>query len=472
MLTTKVTISHILGIENNDNWQVISSDDNVHLVHYSQNADLNQYSSLRGVVVDTEEKRIVCSSFGYAPSFTVDYVEEGVNTVVDEYDKVHNVDLTNAKFRIGYEGTILRVFKHKGKVYYSTHRRLDASKSTWGNTKTFTEMYSELGGPTEDELFPEDIESPPYVYVFLVSHPDVMMCSHVPTQTGFIVFLGRLDMSGNGNDEELPFKHRLITDRDVIDLNEEQGIISSRYLSTDEANKFLRTGFHNLDNKRDKRLSHGEFVIAEVPNGEQNNYPGENVSLYKFASPAYEWRCNMRGKDSNLYHRFFALATDSYGKKPLEKYYREYPIVPCFVHEEQVKELLQQGWILEWPNNKRQNVLATKKKPSNKELLYNIWACFLLSVPLAFQEKVADFLSSYSKDRIKVVDWLLEKYDDEEFAEPRRAADILEIADERTARDAKDDTYDAVLRSNISKLVHREYGLSLYKLVNAMKKDQ
>jgi hypothetical protein len=484
-MSLKQEISNILNIPNNECWKILESDGSVHLVHYQEGADLDTYGFLRGVVVDTELKRVVCSSYGYAPYFVVDSLSRDTQQEVDEKARVHNLDLSQARFRVGYEGTILRIFKHRGKVYFSTHRRLDASRSRWGNTHTFTELYEQLQGPSGQELFDENKDSSPYVHVFLVSHPEVLMCSLVPSYTGFLVYLSYHKMFSEqpATQETIDWSFPnlpLVQDRSYLNLEEDQdrSIISSPYLSLEEANEFLTSGFHPQEPiPADKRLSKGEFIIAEIPCQEGSNSPEGDTKLVKFHSRAYEWRSSIRGKDSNLYHRFFLLATDSYGKKPLSQYFEDYPVVPKFVPENELHSRLEQGPLLSWPNDSshRDNVLLFAKRPSKNCLLYNIWACFLLSVPISKQKQVANFLARYQQDRMYLIAWLMKRWEnDDDLPDIPRMATLLDIAEQR-ARDevwlnAPDIEEEEAMRRNVSQLVHREYGKSLYKMVVAAKR--
>jgi hypothetical protein len=485
-MSLKEEISNILRIPNNDCWKIVESDGSVHLVHYQEGADLETYGFLRGVVVDTELKRVVCSSFGYAPYFVADSLSRDAQRRVDENAKVHDLDLSQARFRIGYEGTVLRVFKHRGKVYFSTHRRLDASRSRWGNTHTFTELYEQLGGPTAKELFDENKDSSPFVSVFLVSHPEVLMCSLVPSSTGFLVYLSCHKMFSEhpATQETVDWSFPslpLVYGKRYLSLegSEDRRILLSPYLSLEEANDFLARGFFPEEPQRDdKRLSKGEFVIAEIPCQEGSNSPDGDVKLVKFHSSAYEWRNKMRGKDSNLYHRFFLLATDSYGKKPLENYFEEYPLVPKFVPESEVRERVAEGPLVSWPTDAslRDNVLTFSKNPSKNCLLYNIWACFLLSVPISRQATVAEFLSSYRQDRMYLVQWLAKRYENgDELPDVPRMVTLLRTAEQDTRRDTSthllvEGEEEKTMQRNISRLVHREYGKSLYKMVTAAKR--
>lgn len=55
------------------------------------------------------------------------------------------------------EGTTIRVFNHKDKWYCTTHRKIDAFRSRWGNTKSFGEIFAEnvlsKSGKTLEEFY-------------------------------------------------------------------------------------------------------------------------------------------------------------------------------------------------------------------------------------------------------------------------------------------------------------------------------
>ena len=107
------------------------------LLHYKEcNNDSEQYiKECRGVI--KSEDKIVSKSFGYMDELTVD------NDNSEILKRIHSFNQT--KIYPMYEGTVLRMFYWKHKWYLSTHKKLNAFDSKWGNSdcKTFGEMFIE-----------------------------------------------------------------------------------------------------------------------------------------------------------------------------------------------------------------------------------------------------------------------------------------------------------------------------------------
>jgi len=107
------------------------------LLHYKEcNNDSEQYiKECRGVI--KSEDKIVSKSFGYMDELTVD------NDNSEIIKRIHSFNQT--KIYPMYEGTVLRMFYWKHKWYLSTHKKLNAFDSKWGNSdcKTFGEMFIE-----------------------------------------------------------------------------------------------------------------------------------------------------------------------------------------------------------------------------------------------------------------------------------------------------------------------------------------
>lgn len=145
-----------------------------------------EQQALRGAVF--QESKCIAPSFGYNPEYTEDEISR-----LDQ-------PITNYQFFYSEEGTLLRLFyvSRNDKWYLSTHRKLDAFQSRWGNDQSFGDLFLDaLAGP-----FPEvpreqrlvqltNHLSRDSVYVFLLkSHyrwictpPDSPQAIHVGTFT-------------------------------------------------------------------------------------------------------------------------------------------------------------------------------------------------------------------------------------------------------------------------------------------------
>ena len=189
------------------------------LFHYNDcNNESNQViKDCRGVVKSNDN--IVSKSFGYIDEYTVGIDDEKI------CKKVHS--LNQSKIYNMYEGTIVRMFFWKHKWFLSTHKKLNAFNSKWGNSncKTFGEMFidsicnevdkdnvnnkydenNDLWNKFDSFCFQLDVNK---TYVFLLIHDETtsMVCKNTNSQSCY--HIGEFDISTHllveGNTSGLP----------------------------------------------------------------------------------------------------------------------------------------------------------------------------------------------------------------------------------------------------------------------------
>lgn len=524
---TRRIISSVLGVENSAAWDIISSDPehNLYMVHHKPEANLAEHGQVRGVVVDTLAKTVVARSYGYTPTIVSDQVllqpGDGNIHLIDELGLEHTVDPARALFKIGFEGTLINVFKHDGIVYRSTRKRLDPARSRWGNSKTFMDMYWSLGGPSDEVLFDPATKYSPYCHIFIVVHPDVLVVSKDNIGDGYLVYLGPKQMWSLEYDF-CPYKQVKKDGSLFPGITQEQfdqdprpnagwidpdihvpetvsnmgddvtykshAIYSPQNLSIEEVNKHLQFGFYKpFDgaDRLDRRMLPGEFVIVH-----QLDETGATTGLLRVESTSYSWRAGMRDNDPNLRHRFTQLVPGSYlqydtpeGK---DRYNTLYPTFEPFDEESIKSQISKRGPYVVWPQDVPYydpEYLNTKESR-----MYNIWLAFLNSVPLHSQKEVSEYLSWLYTKRGELIGWLrmLETrghLDSSEYS--RRVLDIIGAARnfaQKRAETGKDSTHGGqrlsikdMVRENIRNLIMKEEGTSLYRLITEMarwKKDQ
>lgn len=518
---TRNIISQVLGVENSAAWDIVSSDPehNLYMVHHKPEANLSDYGQIRGIVVDSQAKTVVARSYGYTPTIVSDQVliqpGDGNIHLIDQMGLEHVVDPVRSLFKIGFEGTLINVFKHDGIVYRSTRKRLDPARSRWGNSRSFMEMYWSLGGPSDDVLFDPNSKYSPYCHVFIIVHPEVLVVSKDNVGEGYLVYLGPKQM-WSLDYEDCPYKqvqqdgslfpgvtqeqfdedsrvdagwidHTLHVPETVADLTVDKThnhpIFSPHNLSIEESNKHLQYGFYQPfegSDKLDRRMLPGEFIVIH-----QLDESGATIGLLRVESTSYTWRSGMRDNDPNLLHRFTQLVNGSYipydtteGK---ERYNSLYPTFEPFDEESIKNQINTDGPYVVWPQD---GPYYDPEYLMNKESrMYNIWLAFLNSVPLHSQKEVSGYLRWLYNKRGELIGWLrmLENrgnLDKSEFS--KRVIDIIEAARNyarRRAENAQDRTKDGkkmsikdLTKENIRNLISKENGTSLYKMVRDMAK--
>jgi len=168
-------------------WFILNTLDEYVLLHYNEEEDIEDKNilALRGVIYDTLENKIVCKSYPYSPSIDT----EDITPYLKE------------KLKFCYEGAVLRIWKSKGKMYISTHKKINCHKSRWGNSKFFPELLKDLWGISLEEIEKLLFDRGDACHVFILSHPSLLITSLKPAQ-GIIYmgcFIGESNYKPDGN---------------------------------------------------------------------------------------------------------------------------------------------------------------------------------------------------------------------------------------------------------------------------------
>ena len=487
------------------------------LAHYNDKFDpLNRFHAplrkIRGEIVDLDTGAIVASSYGYTetlPCYEPLIFERGsdnpggvVSMVTETVKYTNSYELApeepaklgigtrkfqseNIVFAIGYEGTMIRIFKWHDKVFFSTHKRIDASRSQWGDRTTFAELWMKLQGPDLESFFGQEMYSP-YCYIFLLVDNEVRLASS--TRDNRIVFVGVKKVwteesysYKNGPyhwpgylELELPEPEK---DTSPFSANPNHALVFQPRIDVEMANKFLfphkyapdfpdtpeAAAFDVKNNelliqynqngksideiyfKRtypkgaviDDRLAGGDFIIAQVrdANGE--------TTVYRIQSPAFNYRVKITDDDPVLYHRFVTKMVDFTKAEPKE------------ILDEYPKYTDNQG------------------KPPNlgepEERMTYWYSLFYDAVAPAFKDKVDGFYDQYEADNKKVAKFILN-----EFRSLKDAEELKRVGERTHARmndlynraaGARGDRQFIVLRN----LLYNETGPSYYRMIRTVR---
>lgn len=516
----KKIISEVLGLENSAAWTIVSDDpdNNLYMIHHRPEANLAEYGDIRGIVVDTEAKTVVCRSYGYTPTIVSDQLSiqegDGKMHLVDNLGLEHVILPTNANIKVGFEGTLLQIFKHNGKVYKSTRKRLDSSRSRWGSSKTFLTMFDELGGPSDEVLFDPETKYSPYCHFFIIVHPDVLVVSKDNIGSGYLVYLGPKQM-WDTDYETCPYKQvskdgslfegvtqdEFNSDprpnagwidneirvpkatNDPQQLGVETNIFSPDNISIEESNKHLMFGFYlpfpNYD-KLDRRMLPGEFVVIQ-----KLDENGHIDKTFRVESTSYSWRSGMRDNSPNLLYRFFQLVNGSYidyrAPDGEDRFKQLYPLFMPFDKKSIDKQIRENGPYAVWP---QQSSDIEDEHLNNKEgRMYGIWLAYLNAVPLHSQKEVLGFLDHLYKKRGELITWLrmLENRGSlDNSILSRRVIDLITTSRKFAQQAAKSGrapkrgnrklSVKDMTRNNIRNFISKEEGASLYRLIREMDK--
>lgn len=360
-------IAQILKITVNSFWTVKDYEEKnqLYLIHHTDSAP-EEWRRFRGVVVSLIENKIICQGIPAVESVTLDRIYPQKISLVSDLSRMVEIDFSNVGQKAyetgteedhsscslirGEEGTTIRIFYHRGTVYFSTNQKLNARNSRWESTSTFKEIYDSLIGPMDEELFPEiqyltDInadedfvgddydkdpsvegetqgdyselisiledeerkelmQSSSRVYTFSLIHNELQLCNKTSHQR--LENPGRIEVLAIWNSETGIYED-LTEDLDIL----KYGVFLPEELSINLANLILETGdFWSLPPYafRDPRLTTGEFVVMKIVSED-----GKHMKLLSIQSQAYAYRksirCAVRNSE-NILHLFCFLVED------------------------------------------------------------------------------------------------------------------------------------------------------------------
>jgi len=462
------TIAEVLNINTKGKWFIENTIGDLVLIHYGSNATDPEELKHRGTVIDIKEKVVVAKSPGYTPVIVVENLARGINKYEDTEGREHEVDVSKLSFRIGREGVVIKVFKHEGKVYVSSHKKLDVSHSRLGQSDTFEEMYKRLGGPTTS-LFDETKAYSPFCHTFIVSHRDLLIGSRINMikEEGYLYYLGN---------EKLWDKEDVSWEQVELEPKLPEGILESDWIPIDTVNHHLRYGFHPDESTSeicDPKLYSGEFVVA---------YDQFTDKWFRFESPSYNFRSTIREKEVNLRYGFYKHLTlamkaekKGSGSDDWNAYVKIFPIIPYVEPRSIEVSVRSKGYIVSWPRS------GNNGNRNEKQLIFNTWACYLLTCPLHLQMEVAGYYSDYYETRKMCSTTIYQiwkgnvKYNNDktkaksniESIAISRIDDIIKQSQLRNGRNAVDPSVGILsetFRQNCDNLIKKERGGSLYAI--------
>lgn len=489
MSSLRQKIAAILDLPDVEAWQIIDTNigSGLYLIHYTPDASMVKYGSLRGVVVDINAKIIVARSYGYTPVITTNSLH------VAEYDqKIHLIDAYNPNVdyeldpkRItllpGFDGKIIRVFLHNGQVYHSTYRRLNANQASWGDSPSFTEIYNQLGGPKDDQLFDLSKKYSPYVHIFILADPNLQLASKTQLGAGYLVYLGPRKMweTSSYPKAEVDFKLHTFTTTNIFTPNPDTPVLySPPEFNLEQGEKFLQFGFNQPFDPSglEERLFPGEFLIAYTLNQED-----EITGVIRIESPSYRWRSNIRDNNPDLLYQFYILSNGKFiqaqNRDEQELYISRFPILTPYDQESIDQLIAENGPIIVWPQEDMTEEVSLEILNNSNSRLYNIFLDFVYALPPSQQESVLDFYTYYQNSLEDIIAWLIGLYEKgnlEYQHVPARGRQIISLARgfARTKLDqGLQQDLDTIVGEEIDRLVKQEEGGSLYRLMQDLPKQ-
>jgi hypothetical protein len=314
------------------------------------------------------------------------------------YKHVVNMATDTVEMSPLYEGTIIRMFKPKGKTYLSTNRKLDCSKSRWGSNRNFFELLKDLW-PEMDSFEINEGSS----YSFVLCHPELLISSKVPLmdKSGLLLCI---------SDPPLP-GFNVVDIKTVPDKAYQAK--PYRFDNHYDASEFLSNGYELTDTKFD-----GEALIVTV----RDKASGLIKDMFKVYSPGYSRRLTIRGTHPNLDFQFHCLYNASYNIPKQFIHYERF--MDRFDH---VRPINSNEMNAEFENNfhrygaeflSAEFLSSVFHKPSDPQIFMQklnssrdyrlrvIFTCFIMSLPYWRQYDVSDCVEAFYDECAKLCEWI------------------------------------------------------------------
>ncbi len=298
----------------------------------------NNLLKLRGLVYDINSMQVVCSSLGYSPVISATTVPDGL--VTDCYGGVHDLSDSNVlTFHTGHDIFQIRTFLYDYVVYYISNTNFDITNSKfYSEGPTFKELFLDLGGPDEDELYgkmlneynglPLNQKSTYSIrsrysnvnHIFLIVSPWTQTASQSLSGNGYIQYFGLIsarilsmqehqdiNIAKNSAWNGVLFKIQVANSRMVPMVNPtsvgDKRIILTESINRFQANNFLQNGYYSpVTPDVNKWMWKGEFIIALT--SDERGFPKKWIRI---AHPSRLLREAILGGNSNLLNRAFQL---------------------------------------------------------------------------------------------------------------------------------------------------------------------
>lgn len=460
-------IAKIVGVEADAKgeypFEVLDTKDSLVLIHYNTDT-IGKYPldsrvrDLRGVIVDTETEEIVCSSFGYIPTATVDEVESihdsAAKTLTVKDDDGFEHSIKDVSFFEVVEGAMIRVWKHRDTIMFSTHKRIDCSNSHWGKSKNFLELFQEYA---TDIDFSKLIDGNQVLY-FILLNKNLMITSKydMKGRDGMIVYIGSRDSKNES--------------------------LESTFIDDEIKTNCKNYKSFALPEEFDK-LDLGDFIGVYYENGKRK--------VVRVVSSGVKKTLDLCGNDPNILHRMYSLLDlCQFPKSGEDTYFDNFKLTPI-LKPSRIEKLERPVSIHELFADKTlscftdQQVLDKKDPKVHENRIVNAMMYFSTIVSPCHQLEVLRNIRVLLTQRVKLIKVLQTNYEKfaignfEGYPKNKKSEKTFKHVQNRVANAvnfAKKEVRGAklipMIRHNIMTGVMRDTGKNVYSMVKIFVKDE
>jgi hypothetical protein len=475
----KEAIRKILDLPSVDGFEICHAYKSLRMVHYLDDADMCIYGSVRGTLVDLETGAVLAPSFGYTHTAVTSQLKSinGKITVQDTNGNEFVYDQDSVVISTLLDGVTLRVIWYNNEMLVLSHRKINPKTSFWGSSPNFLSLYHAAGGPPAEKLFDTTKKFSNSCYIFSAVDASLLIATRQDVRAPYLAFLDKIPMVINCDERDIADGIASFdTCQKISSKVMESCIYQLKNLSVAEANHHLSFGYYNPMNVSDVREQTGEAIVLYTMEN------GRPVNVVKVHSLSYDWRFNMRGNDPNIGHRFYSLLDDVYinTDEQLKTFQTKYILYPLYNQDWLFQSYMSQGCkLLTLPVFEYDKTFLKNKTVR----IYILWLNYLMSLPIPHQLSCLSLFDDFMKDRESLVSWLSDfkvTVKDVTQLSPRcnNLITVSTQSAEKTVasgRNYRNGAYiglSVLLKNNIRNFIHKEKGISLYKLIKEMKKEQ
>jgi hypothetical protein len=185
-------LAKVLGVsvDHLKNLRIFDSYKNLYLYHYLDKNNAAT-SHVKGVVVAEEGDmnstvpptyKVVCRSFPNIEESSFKDFQHMYEPNEGEWENLNQFlqhkHSSTFRYKPTSEGTVLRFFNYGGEWFVSTHKRIDGSAGTWGESPTFGDSLTNILGGEEKRKEFFNLLSTNLCYVFFMENHCNIICTH------------------------------------------------------------------------------------------------------------------------------------------------------------------------------------------------------------------------------------------------------------------------------------------------------
>lgn len=432
-------------------------EDDIHLLHYdtqtfdSLSQELkDKLGKIRGTIVSTE-KGVLVPSFGYTPTVVID-------SLFEDWQTKHFTEPIQSISPM-FDGTLLRVWKYKGKIRISSHKKIDSTNSRWGTSKKFVELFLQHIASTFslEELYrdssesqSDDSEANIPIHNFLLLDKDLLVASKL-SHKDCVIYLNSLNC-------QLP--------------------VSLPTLHYTELSQTSATVFQikPVETFEEQQTLFPEGLIIKTDN-----------KITKIISKEYQRRCEIVNNDPNILHRAYEMLSEAHLSVSDDDYLQKYPSIPCPT-DEQIQQLNPNSDIFKASDSSNlwtslDLLLSSENKREKFEARFrNAMIHYAKALPLPHQYDALTCIPQVLKERYQAIQYICRNYEkimSEKFSgslHPKdqkvynRLQTIVHTSQKFASERAKSkkDGLSKMITDNIRMMLLNEYGSSMYKIVKTV----